>query len=344
MKKIFSLLLCGVVAGFIACEPVKNEPNGGSGSNDSTAIDSTLNDTTGVNSGDTTVVDTTVVTPSAVQFAVAVSNITSNGASVEVTATPADAYFFFDVLEAAYLTQMTKEEIAGLLLDTYLEDYLEYAEDYAAAGYNSFEEVYLVQGYDYWDYTGFNAETEYVVIAYSVNIANGNYTLGTVDASYTFTTLEATPVEPSNNTFTASATDSSFVITPSNEDTYYYTMYDKATVDYLGAQFILEYEISEWLTTGYLSYFLSSGVDGYTFCTYCDAPGTYQLLVAGCSADGQLTTAVSVFDFEVTAAMIAAGGCAEEGAAKPAKKQRFNGNISKDNGIKAFRIKDIARK
>ncbi len=344
MKKILFVLLCGVVASFVACDEKKREPNDRFDSKDTTAIDSTLNDTTVVNPG-----DTTVVTPVEVTFEVSVTDVTSNGAFIEVAATPADAYFYFDVVDAAALDEMTKEEVAEYYLGALLEDYAEYADIFREEyGINSFEEAYLPQGTDEYDYTGyFDAETEYAVVAFSVNIADGNYTVGSVDASTTFTTLEATPVEPSNNTFTASIPEEVpgyFMITPSNEDTYFYTMYEKEMVDYLGAQYLLEYEISYYLQYGYLSDVLSSGVDGYPFCFYCETPGTYQLLVAGCSADGQLTTEVSVFDFEVTEELIAAGGCAEEGAAAPAKKQRFNGKISRDNGIKAIRVKDIARR
>ncbi len=272
MKKVFFCLLLGaLIIGFTACnEPVEIK------------TDATL--------------------------AISVTNITSMGALISVTGTPANAYYYFDVTDAASVQEFGLDTIAQYYLDYQKEDWEYYQEDYLAEDPTlTFASLYLSQGADEYDYAELlNPATEWVVVAFFVDSATLNIT-GEV-YSQSFTTPAA---QPSSNTFQVTTSETGFTITPSNEDTYYWTIYEKDTVATYGAGLLWNEEIQFWYDFGWLPYFTSYGVEEWAYCENLEAPGDYTIVIAGCEGTYQ-TTEISTFDLTITSEQIAAGGCEEE--------------------------------
>ncbi len=294
MKKIFSILLCGVLCSLVACNDKKNEPNGGSTSKDTTAID-------------TTIIDTTVVAPTDVNFTITVSDITSSTAEVAVACDSADLYFFFDKIELAALERVDVEVAADSILMYYYGSYeaqKEYIEQ--EYGFSSFEEAYLSQGADGFSYTGLTPNTAYAVVAFTVDMSNKIPAVGTVD-----TVHFATPnIKPSNNTFTVETTDYYFDILPTEYDTYFWLHESKDSLATAGvtAEEYFDAFVILYNMTGMLDWMLSTGAEQWRYCELMQDPGDYQILVAGIEA-GIRTTELFVFDLHVTQEMIEAGEC-----------------------------------
>lgn len=121
------------------------------------------------------------VAPSKVSFTINVSDITSSTASVSVTAKPADAYYYFDIVDKRSFDGLGGARGAAQYLIDDLNDQLD------IYGYTLAQ--VLSQGTDSYDYSGLNGSTEYVVIAVAVNPFTGEL-IGDA-ATKNFTTTEA---------------------------------------------------------------------------------------------------------------------------------------------------------
>ncbi len=241
-------------------------------------------------------------------LAINVTNITSTGALVSVKGTPANAHYYFDVTDAASVQELGLDTVAQYYLDYLKEDWEYYQEDYLAEDPTlTFATTYLSQGDDEYDYSGIlDPATEWVVIAFFVDSATQTITGEIQTQSFT------TPIpQPSNNTFNVTCDEVGFVITPSTEDSYYWTAYEKDTVAAYGAEFLWNDDVQFWYDFGWLSLAISYDAEEWLYCEYFEAPGDYTIIVAGCEGTYQ-TTDISTFDITVTADQIAAGGCETE--------------------------------
>jgi hypothetical protein len=287
MKNLFKFFILAVLAVCgVACGPLGGDDNGGNGGNGGNP------------------------TPNQTSFTINVSEITSSSATVSVT--PSDnSTYYFDVIEKEYLDQyIIKKDFATEMvaeLKSYLEEY----------GYTL--DMVLSVGRDVYSYDG-ELDANTVYYAYAFGISNdGAITTDVTVKEFTTLSSGSDSGSTSNNTFeiaVSGVTSNSATVSvyPSNNDTYYFDVYDKATVDQYGDinTFAAEYiaSLKEYLTeNGYtFADVLSSGADSYSFEGVLEANTVYYAFAFGASSNGAITTDVTSKTFTTEASGSTGGG------------------------------------
>ena len=251
-----------------------------------------------------------------VEFVIEVSGITTSGAVVAITPSSDDTYYF-DVVEKAYYDSYSNK---SQFLADYVAEIKAYIDELNEYGYGVSFADFVSSGYDSYDFDGLlDANTEYVAIAFGLS-ADGEVT--TAPTTEAFKTLGnggntgGGNDDPSQNTFSISVTEISstsanVAVTPSNNDTYYFDVVDKAFYDSysnkadLAADYVayLQETAAEYAALGYdvtLADFLSSGSDSYYFDGNLDANTDYLAVAFGVSANGTVTTDITTKAFTTT--------------------------------------------
>ena len=283
MKKIFNLLLAMFAIVGVACTPDGGE-NGGNGNGN------------GNNGG------------SEASYVINVTGITSNGATVTVTPSNNDTYYF-DVIEKDYLDAYSSE--AQFLAD-YVAEIKDYIDELNAYGYGITFADFISYGKDTYTYEPgeLDPNTEYYAFAFGLS-ESGEITSGMTKKE--FKTLSSGGntgggASTSNNTFKVNVTDITSTgalvsVTPSNYDTYYFDVIEKEIYDMYTdkSEFAADYmtEIAEACATyGYsIADVLSSGSDAYSFEGYLDPNTAYYAVAFGVSTSGAVTTDVAATAF-----------------------------------------------
>ncbi len=337
MKKIFTTLFAvtALVLG-IQAQTVKNLKihfaDGTTKSHKVTAVDSiTFED---------------AVDYSDLTFDIQVSNVTSTSATTSVTASRADAFYYDNVVLAAYIPQFgSAEAVAQALLESILSEWEEYKDYYPD---NTFADMYLYPGseVDTYTYSTLDPETEYVSIAFGVDPVTLEV-VGTV-AAKTFTTEAAAPVEESDLTISFTEADGFLHITPSNDtETYFWGDFDKADVDEMGAEaLVLDYitflaDLGYWDETS-----LTSGakeVDIMDWFGYYNEPGTWVVCAVGCDALGRLTTEVFTYEITLTEEDLAGGAARVKAKVRQAIRYQQRQGTLKHKEVK-LQAKKVALK
>lgn len=286
MKKLLKLLILMLAVCGVSCERHGNLFGGGnnSGSNG------------GENGGNGAVSQNT--------FIINVSNITSDSASVSVSPSNSDTYYF-DVIEKstfdsyATSTQFATEYVA------FLKDLCE------EIGYN-FGDI-LSSGSDSYSFGELETNTNYYIFAFGVTASGEVTTNVSVKA---FKTLESSGNQgggnTSANTFTITVSDITskgayIEVAPSNNDTYYFDVVEKSVFDNFSSPIDYATQLTAYLkeyyeSSGYsLADALSSGRDGYEYQDGLDANTVYYAFAFGVSSDGVVTTDVAVEAFQTLA-------------------------------------------
>ena len=250
------------------------------------------------------------------EYYIEVSGITTSGAIVSVTPSNEETYYF-DVVEKAYYDSYSNK---SQFLADYVAEIKAYIDELNEYGYGVSFADFVSSGYDSYDFDGLlDANTEYVAIAFGLS-ADGEVT--TAPTTEAFKTLGnggntgGGNDDPSQNTFSISVTEISstsanVAVTPSNNDTYYFDVVDKAFYDSysnkadLAADYVayLQETAAEYAALGYdvtLADFLSSGSDSYYFDGNLDANTDYLAVAFGVSANGTVTTDVTAKAFTTT--------------------------------------------
>lgn len=182
MKKIFSIVMVAALVAFSITSCKKNGQNEPENpqQQDSTQVPV-----------DTTAQDTTQVEPAALTFEITIGEVTSTEATITVTPSDNEVYYYWSLVDASYLAQYSADELAAMLM----EDEVEY---YESTFESLIEDGYIVKGEDTYTYEGLDPETEYAVLAFPVDealavtgeTASKNFTTGklviseTVELSY----------------------------------------------------------------------------------------------------------------------------------------------------------------
>ncbi len=311
MKKIFSLLLCGVLCGLVACDDKKNEPDNEPNTTDSIIVDSTETDSSEVN------------------FIITVTDITSSTAEVAVECDSAELFFFFDEVELATIEGVDIDVVANDILTYYYGSYeaqKEFIEQ--EYGFTSFEEAYLSQGFDGFSFTGLTPNTAHAIVAFTVDMSGKVPAVGAVDSVH-FSTLA---VEPSSNIFTLDTTDYNFAILPTNYDTYFWLYENKDSLAAIGIALEDYFDgvVTLYNMTGMFEIMLASGAEQWYYCDIFKTPGNYQILVAGVEA-GIRTTDLFIFDMHVTQEKIDEGECEPVTWSSPAKADALDKTLKRLN-------------
>lgn len=266
MKKIFNLILAAfVLLGTASCDGLFS-PTGGNGSSSS-------------------------------DFTIKISNVSATNATVGVTTTYSGTYYF-DVMEQDVVDAYDS-------LAEFAEAYAEYLQEYAAQYGLTFADA-ISSGNDSYIFTTLNPNTKYYAFVFGLN------TNGVVTTDVTlkaFTTLSGGGVT-SKNTFSVDVTNitadgATISVTPSNSDTYYFDVVEKAVYSSYadGKEFAVEYiNYLKYYYEGYginLTDLLSSGADSYTYGGDNPlSPGTgYVAFAIGVSTNGEITTNIEIEEF-----------------------------------------------
>lgn len=285
MKKIFNLLLAMLAIVGVACTPDGGE-NGGNGNGNGN----------GNNGG------------SEASYVINVTGITSNGATVTVTPSNNDTYYF-DVIEKDYLDAYSSE--AQFLAD-YVAEIKDYIDELNAYGYGITFADFISYGKDTYTYEPgeLDPNTEYYAFAFGLS-ESGEITSGMTKKEFKTLSVGGNTgggASTSNNTFKVNVTDITSTgalvsVTPSNYDTYYFDVIEKEIYDMYTdkSEFAADYmtEIAEACATyGYsIADVLSSGSDAYSFEGYLDPNSAYCAVAFGVSTSGAITTDVAATAF-----------------------------------------------
>ena len=294
MKKLFKLFIIAMIAVCgVACEQLGGLINGGNNNGENGE-----NNGNGNGNGSTTV-----------EYAISVTGISSNGATVSVTPSNNNAYYF-DVIEKEYLDSYLSEE---LFLIGYVDEIKAYIEELKDYGIEVSFADFVSYGKDTYTYEPgeLDPNTEYYAFAFGLS-ESGEITGGMTKVE--FKTLSdggntgGGDATTSNNTFNVNVTDitssgATVAVTPSNYDTYYFDVIEKEIYDMytdkkeLAAEYIAE--IKEFYEAyGYsIADALSSGNDAYSFEGYLEANTAYYALAFGVSTSGAITTEVTAVPF-----------------------------------------------
>ena len=289
MKKIFNLLLAMHAIVGVACTPDSGENAGNNGGGNGA--------------------------PSS-PFVISVTNITSTGATVSVTPSNDDTYYF-DVIEKKILDEYGGRE-AQFAAD-YVEDIKSYLDELNAIYGNIFSLADFVSSgkdsYTYGTEPALDPNTEYYAFAFGLS-EKGEITSGL--SKVEFKTLSkggntgGGDVTTSKNTFNVNVTDitatgATVVVTPSNYDTYYFDVIEKEVYDMytdkkaFAAEYIAEIK-ALFEAYGYsLGEVLSSGNDAYSFEGYLEPNTAYYAFAVGVSTSGVITTDVTAVPFTTLA-------------------------------------------
>ena len=259
-----------------------------------------------------------------VEFVIEVSGITTSGAVVAITPSSDDTYYF-DVVEKAYYDSYSNK---SQFLADYVAEIKAYIDELNEYGYGVSFADFVSSGYDSYDFDGLlDANTEYVAIAFGLSVDGVATTVPTAEAFKTLGNGGNTGGgndDPSQNTFSISVTEISstsanVAVTPSNNDTYYFDIVDKAFYDSysnkadLAADYVayLQETAAEYAALGYdvtLADLLSSGNDSYYFDGILDPNTDYYAVAFGISANGTVTTDVTAEAFTTTGTGASTGG------------------------------------
>ena len=291
MKKIVKLFIAMLAVFGVSCEQLGGLINGGNnGENNGNG-----------NGGSTA------------SYAITVSGITSNGATVSVTPSDNNAYYF-DVVEKDYLDMYGSE--AQFLAD-YVAEIKAYIDELNAYGYGITFADFVSYGKDTYTYEpgDLDPNTEYYAFAFGIT-ENGEITSGLSKVEFkTLSTGGNTgggDATTSNNTFNVDVTDitstgATVVVTPSNYDTYYFDVIEKEVYDMYTdkKEFAVEYiaEIKALFEAYGYSFgeILSSGNDAYSFEGYLEPNTAYYAFAVGVSTSGVITTDVAAVPFTTLA-------------------------------------------
>lgn len=279
MKKLFKLMLavvvlfsatsCDLLGGIFGGEGNGGENNGGNGGAVSTS------------------------------FSINVSNITATSATVMVTPSNQETYYF-DVLEQASVNNYDN-------LADFAVAYIDYLKEYSANYGYTIADI-LSSGNDQYTFSGLNASTNYYAFAVGVD-ANGTVTSDVAIES--FTTLSngtGGGSTTSKNTFEVNVTNISsnsatISVVPSNSDTYYFDLVEKEVYTQFtdGQEFATAYiaYLKEYFESyGYtVAELLSSGEDSWTYEGELDPSTNYVAFAVGVSAEGNVTTDIAINEF-----------------------------------------------
>ena len=289
MKKIFNLLLAMLAIVGVACTPDSGENAGNNGGGNGA---------------------------SSSPFVISVTNITSTGATVSVTPSNDDTYYF-DVIEKKILDGYGGRE--ALFAADYVEDIKDYLDELNAIYGNIFSLADFVSSgkdsYTYGTEPALDPNTEYYAFAFGLS-EKGEITSGL--SKVEFKTLSkggntsGGDVTTSKNTFNVNVTDitatgATVVVTPSNYDTYYFDVIEKEVYDMYTdkKEFAAEYiaEVKDFYESyGYsLADALSSGNDSYSFDGFLDPNTAYYAFAFGVTTSGAITTDITTVEFTTLA-------------------------------------------
>lgn len=226
-------------------------------------------------------------------FAITVSNITTTSATIDVVPSNNQTYYYFDVVQKIYFEEYaTPTEFAY----SRIEQRKEYAESQGVA----LAEV-LILGADNYECNWLTGDEEYYAYAFGITLDGELCTDVEVKPFKTLPYSDA----PSENTFNIkvsdiTARDAMVEVIPSNSDSYYFYVVEKAEYDKYKSESAFAESIAAAVVALHssLTLELSSGVDSKVFTTLLKPDTDYYAYAFGMSGNGAPTTGVTKVPFK----------------------------------------------
>jgi len=248
-------------------------------------------------------------TPEVVNFKIEVSDVTAK--SVHIAVTPAEGVtgvWYWDIIEASEAAKMTDAQIGE-----YFKEYFDEVIEYYAGYYDlTYEDLWLnaEDGMDEYDYTKLEPNTEYTVVAISLD--KNCAAVGTSNRKNFKTLEEKEDPVPADMTFQIAASNITYssatvTVNPSNTTaTYFWNVFETAAIaDMSDADLCaaikqnIEYTIEYYAYFGYdLSYedFLSKGQASNEF-DELDSKTAYTVVAVAMGTLGTTNGAVARYNF-----------------------------------------------
>ena len=217
-----------------------------------------------------------------VTFDITVTDITSSGATVNVLPSDETVLYYFDkIAKSTYETYANDGEFTKAMIDA-LRSYTQTSGGslVSALSVGESEHIYSNE---------LAPNTEYYIFAFTVDAKLNPTSAATLKP---FTTEN---VKMSSNTFVVSVKGGEITVTPSNNDTYFWSVEPSDIYDGKSDEFIMNDLIAYYDSEGILEYYLASGVSSFDYTTLLSSGESYTVYAFG--YEGTPTTGLTSYTF-----------------------------------------------
>lgn len=234
-----------------------------------------------------------------VAFNIQVTDITATTANVTVEPSDTNAYYYYDVLDAALFDQYTEDSIAAILLSNMADQWEQMGAIYEQyLGIDNMIDAFMSKGNDGYEYSELTPNTDYIAFAFQIDTAALK-----IKGTMTKKAFKTGEIEMSDNVITVSIdADNNIVVTTTNDDPYNLAIFDNATVLEQGYtdQEIIDYLVEDAATYGTYA----GGLQQPTTSVFsAGEEGDYLFAAVGCN--GAATTELFKYVLTITSDMVA---------------------------------------
>ena len=217
-----------------------------------------------------------------VTFDITISNVTSSGATVNVVPSDKTTLYYFDkIAKSAYASYKNE--------DDFKKDMIENLRSYVSSSGGALFSALSVGEAEHTYSNELSPSTDYYIFAFTID-AKLNPTSKLALKEFT---TEA--VKMSNNTFSISVNGGVITVTPSNNDTYFWSVEPSDIYEGQNDDYIMNDLIQYYDGEGYLEYYLASGVSSFDYSTLLSVGESYTVYAFG--YEGSPTTALTEYTF-----------------------------------------------
>lgn len=217
-----------------------------------------------------------------VTFDITISDVTSSGATVNVVPSDKTVLYYFDkIAKSTYATYKNEDDFKKEMIEN-LRSYVSTSGGalFSALSVGEAEHIYSNE---------LTPDTDYYIFAFTID-AKLNPTSKLALKEFT---TEA--VKMSSNTFQVMVSGGTITVTPSNNDTYFWSVEPSGIYDNQSDEFIMNDLIAYYDGEGYLEYYLAQGVSSFDYSTLLSVGESYTVYVFG--YEGTPTTALTEHTF-----------------------------------------------
>ena len=217
-----------------------------------------------------------------VTFDITISDVTTSGATVNVVPSDKTVLYYFDKVEKSTYEAYKSD-------DDFMKKTMTNLREYVSSSGGALFSALSVGETDHTFSNELRPDTDYYIFAFAIDSKLNP----TSKLSLKEFTTEA--VKMSNNTFEVSVNGGVITVTPSNNDTYFWSvepsdLYEGQSDDYIMNDLIAYYD-----SEGYLDYYLAVGVSSFDYTTLLTAGDSFTVYVFG--YEGTPTTALTQHTF-----------------------------------------------
>lgn len=217
-----------------------------------------------------------------VTFDITISDVTSSGATVNVVPSDKTVLYYFDKVEKSTYEAYKSD-------DDFMKKTMTNLREYVSSSGGALFSALSVGETDHTFSNELRPDTDYYIFAFAIDSKLNP----TSKLSLKEFTTEA--VKMSNNTFEVSVNGGVITVTPSNNDTYFWSVEPSDLYEGQSDDYIMNDLISYYDSEGYLDYYLAVGVSSFDYTTLLTAGDSFTVYVFG--YEGTPTTALTQHTF-----------------------------------------------